>query len=158
FAQTLLAYSGIGDFSKGGTERWDGALSSMNVRFRNSAFHLLAFCCFHSLPSIAQDLKANQTAAIDNGAPAGGGSYSSPRLRADISNSAVTPLPGSAHPLARAEFDAGRMPGSARLNGISLYFNRSAAQQADLEALLKAQQDPHSPQFHQWFTPDQFAA
>ena len=50
------------------------------------------------------------------------------------------------------------MPAITRLNGISLYFNRSAAQQADLKALLKAQQDPASPQYHQWLTPDQFAA
>jgi hypothetical protein len=41
---------------------------------------------------------------------------------------------------------------------MSLVFNRSAAQQADLEALIAAQQNPSSPQYHQWLTPDQFAA
>src|SRR5260370_17575145 len=50
------------------------------------------------------------------------------------------------------------MPGNTRLNGMSIYFNRSAAQQADLEALIAAQQDPSSPQYHQWLTPDQFAS
>ena len=41
---------------------------------------------------------------------------------------------------------------------MSIVFNRSAAQQADLEALLAAQQDPASPLYHQWLSPDQFAA
>jgi subtilase family serine protease len=50
------------------------------------------------------------------------------------------------------------MPGDTRLNGMSIVFNRSAAQEADLEALLAAQQDPNSALYHQWLSPDQFAA
>src|SRR4051794_39380789 len=80
------------------------------------------------------------------------------RIQSEITSSQQTRLQGSLHPLARAESDAGRMPVTARLNGVSLYFNRSAAQQRDLEALLAAQQDPASPHYHQWLTPDQFAA
>src|SRR5437763_5235635 len=80
------------------------------------------------------------------------------RIHSEITSSQQATLQGSLHPFARPENDAGRMPGGSRLNGISLYFNRSAAQQADLEALLKAQQDPASPQYHRWLTPDQFAA
>jgi subtilase family serine protease len=41
---------------------------------------------------------------------------------------------------------------------MTLVFNRSAAQQADLDALLAAQQNPASPQFHQWLTPAEFGA
>jgi subtilase family serine protease len=81
-----------------------------------------------------------------------------PRIKAGITNSNQSTLNGSLHPLALPQNDAGRMPGNTRLNGISLYFNRSAAQQADLEALIAAQQDPSSAQYHQWLTPDQFAA
>jgi hypothetical protein len=81
-----------------------------------------------------------------------------PRITADITRSEMAPLQGSQHPLALPQNDAGRMAADTRLNGISLYFNRSRAQQADLEALLAAQQDPSSPQYHQWLTPDQFAA
>jgi uncharacterized protein (TIGR03437 family) len=33
----------------------------------------------------------------------------------------------------------------------------SAAQQADLSQLLQAQQDPTSPSYHQWLTPEQYA-
>lgn len=81
-----------------------------------------------------------------------------PRVTSEITNSQMTQLPGSLDPMAQAQNEVGRMPGNTRLTGISLQFSRSAAQQADLEALLKAQQDPSSPQYHQWLTPDQFAA
>jgi len=40
---------------------------------------------------------------------------------------------------------------------MSIVLGRSAAQQADLEALIASQQDPSSPLYHQWLTPDQFA-
>ena len=80
-----------------------------------------------------------------------------PRITAEVTNSEQSTLKGSLHPFAQAQNDAGRMPADTRLNGISIYFNRSAAQQADLEALLAAQQNPSSPQYHQWLTPDQFA-
>src|SRR5205814_10440731 len=80
------------------------------------------------------------------------------RIQSEITSSDQSTLKGSLHPLAQAQNDSGRMPGASRLNGISLYFNRSAAQKADLEALLAAQQDPSSPQYHRWLTPDQFAA
>src|SRR5947209_6759953 len=63
-----------------------------------------------------------------------------PRIQAEVTNSHST-LRGSLHPFAQPQNDAGRMPGNSRLNGISIYFNRSAAQQADLQALLAAQQD-----------------
>ena len=91
-------------------------------------------------------------------ATAFGAQAPTPRIQSEISSSAMTTLKGSLRPFAQARFDAGRMPSDARLNGMSIFFNRSAAQQADLEALLAAQQDPASPLFHQWLTPDQYAA
>ncbi len=81
-----------------------------------------------------------------------------PRLRAEISSSALSPLKGSLHPLARTQFDTGRMAADTRLQGMSIMFNRSEAQRADLEGLIAAQQNPTSPLYHQWLTPDQFAA
>ena len=81
-----------------------------------------------------------------------------PRIQAEISSAAVSTLRGSLHPLAQDRFDSGRMPSGARLNGMSIVFSRSAAQQADLEALIAAQQDPASPLYHQWLSPEQFAA
>jgi subtilase family serine protease len=80
------------------------------------------------------------------------------RITAEITNSQPSMIQGSLHPLAQPQNDAGRMPASTRINGISLYFNRTAAQQADLDTLLAAQQNPSSPNYHQWLTPEQFAA
>lgn len=80
------------------------------------------------------------------------------RIAAEIGGAQSALIPGSQHPLANPQFDAGRMPGSAQLSGVTLVFNRSAAQEADLNALLAAQQDPSSPQYHHWLTSDQFAA
>src|SRR5580700_7675451 len=81
-----------------------------------------------------------------------------PRIRSEVSNSAVSQLKATQQPLGAAELDAGRMPADTKLNGISIVFSRSAAQEADLQALLAAQQDPSSPQYHQWLSPEQFGA
>ncbi|HEY2470716.1 MAG TPA: protease pro-enzyme activation domain-containing protein [Terracidiphilus sp.] len=81
-----------------------------------------------------------------------------PRIRSEITNAEVTQLKPTQQALVPAEFDAGRMPSNTRLNGMSIAFNRTAAQQAGLEALLAAQQNPSSPFYHQWLNPDQFAA
>ncbi len=66
-------------------------------------------------------------------------------------------LRGSLHPLAQSRYDAGRVDSRMRLSGMSIAFARSAAQQADLTALIAAQQNPSSPQYRKWLTPDQFA-
>src|SRR5580700_436559 len=66
-------------------------------------------------------------------------------------------IAGHMHPLARAEFDQGAVPGDFRLLGMTLTMRRSAAQQSELEQLLAAQQDPASPGYRKWLTPEQFA-
>lgn len=80
------------------------------------------------------------------------------RIGSEINSSDMTVIRGTQLPQANPQFDAGRMPAGTRLSGVSIYFKRSAAQQSDLLALLAAQQDPASPLYHQWLTPDQFAA
>jgi trimeric autotransporter adhesin len=65
-------------------------------------------------------------------------------------------LGGNTHPMARAEFDRGDAPADLPMQQMLLVLTRSAAQQADLDALLAAQQDSSSPQYHQWLTPEQF--
>jgi subtilase family serine protease len=81
-----------------------------------------------------------------------------PRIQAEVSTSEMSVLKGSLNPLAQPQFDAGRVPANTQLTGITIVFMRSEAQQADLESLLAAQQNPTSPLFHQWLTPDQFGA
>jgi subtilase family serine protease len=79
------------------------------------------------------------------------------RISAEINDGQQTVLPGSKHPLALAQLDAGRVPADTKLAGVTIFFNRSPQQEADLKALIQAQQTPGSPQYHQWLTPDQFA-
>ncbi len=54
--------------------------------------------------------------------------------------------------------DAGALAADTEIKGVTIVFSRSAAQEADLQTLLTAQQDPTSPQYHQWLTPDSFGA
>src|ERR1700722_4077522 len=68
----------------------------------------------------------------------------------------VSPLQGTVHPLAQAEYDQGPVASSMQLQGMTLNFNRSTAQQASLAALLTAQQTPSSSSYHQWLTAAQF--
>ena len=39
---------------------------------------------------------------------------------------------------------------------MTIHFKRSATQEASLQALLAAQQDPSSTSYHKWLTPAQF--
>lgn len=80
------------------------------------------------------------------------------RIATEIDNSERTVIQGTHPPRARLENDAGRVPAGTKLQGISMVFSRSATQEADLQALIAAQQNPNSPLYHQWLTPEEFAA
>lgn len=80
------------------------------------------------------------------------------RLTAEIDDTERTTIQGT-HPLkARPEFDAGRMDPAAKLQGVTIVFARTATQEADLQALITAQQDPGSLSYHKWLTPEEFGA
>ena len=78
------------------------------------------------------------------------------RVTQAIESSSMLPIVGSVHPQTKAALDAGLADNSKILQGISINFKRSDAQEASLQALLQAQQDPGSPSYHQWLTPAQF--
>jgi Pro-kumamolisin, activation domain/Bacterial Ig-like domain (group 3) len=65
-------------------------------------------------------------------------------------------LRGNVHPLARPEFSRGPAADSLAMDRVLLLLRRSEAQEADLEALLDAQQDKSSPLYHAWLTPEEF--
>ena len=77
------------------------------------------------------------------------------RIMRPIDSAEVVVVRGTAHPLARPEFDQGRVDSELAING-ALVFRLSPAQQADLESLLRDQQNPSSPRYHQWLTPEQY--
>jgi uncharacterized protein (TIGR03437 family) len=66
-------------------------------------------------------------------------------------------LGGHLHPLARAESDQGRVVPSLPMSYVTLTFGPTPSQQADLDQLLAAQQNPASPDYHRWLTPEQYA-
>ncbi len=70
----------------------------------------------------------------------------------------VATLEGNVHPLARPEFDLGAVAGETRLERLVLVLKPSAEQQTALDALVEAQHDPHSPEFHRWLTPGEYGA
>ena len=80
------------------------------------------------------------------------------RIAGPIDEGQVVTLLGNVHPLARGEFDLGAVADEAELGRMVLELEPSAGQQAELDALLEAQQDPGSPLFHQWLTPAEFGA
>jgi subtilase family serine protease len=80
------------------------------------------------------------------------------RIRAAISDSDVRQIQGNVHPLARPEFDRGKIADSTLLPRITIYFKPSSSQQAALSQLLSGQQDRSSPNYHRWITPQEFGA
>jgi len=67
-------------------------------------------------------------------------------------------LAGNVHPMARAEFDQGVVDPETRLDRMLLLLEPPPAKQVALDALVTAQQDPSSPLYHHWITPDEFGA
>src|SRR6266536_2902704 len=90
---------------------------------------------------------------------ASAGTQTSSQSRIGVIDSAnVAPVRGTAHPVAESRFDQGRTDSTRVLSGVSLSFRLSPAQQADLDRLLREQQDPSSTNYHKWLTPDEYAA
>jgi subtilase family serine protease len=78
------------------------------------------------------------------------------RITQPIENASMTPIAGSLHPLAKTESDQGLADNTKVLGGLTINFQRTAQQEASLQALLQAQQEPGSPSYHKWLTPAQF--
>ena len=72
--------------------------------------------------------------------------------------SGMVTLPGSVHPFVRRSSDMGRLDASRHLTGMSLLLEPSAAQKAERTQLLRALQDPTSPSYHHWLSPEEYAA
>jgi uncharacterized protein (TIGR03437 family) len=79
------------------------------------------------------------------------------RIAARIDNDQSVVLVGRVHRQATAKNDAGPVENSFPLSAMTLTLKPSAAQLADLNQLLLAQQDSASPNYRQWLTPEQYA-
>jgi subtilase family serine protease len=80
------------------------------------------------------------------------------RITGSVDSGNRTTLVGSVSPRMIAATDLGPAPASHVLPLMSLNFNMTFAQQAALTQLLADQQNPGSPRYHQWLTPEQFGA
>lgn len=69
----------------------------------------------------------------------------------------MVPLTGNVPRQALPQFDQGRVAASFPLTSMRMYLKPSNIQQAALQQLLADQQNPASPDFHQWLTPEQYA-
>jgi subtilase family serine protease len=81
-----------------------------------------------------------------------------PRITGEISNASRSTIAGSHPPATRSMHDSGQVPSDTQLQGMSVVLSRTPSQEAALQSLIAAQQDPSSTQYHQWLTPDQYAA
>jgi hypothetical protein len=80
------------------------------------------------------------------------------RVVSPVDNAVRVTLAGNIHPLARAQYDRGAVPGSQPITRILLLLQRGDTQEAALQTYLEQQQDKSSPNYHQWLTPAEFGA
>ena len=66
-------------------------------------------------------------------------------------------IPNQVHPKAQPQFDRGAVDAAFPMSDLSLVLAPSGEQQADLESFLQTVQDPASPDYQKWLTPQQFA-
>ena len=78
------------------------------------------------------------------------------RIQSAIDSGKMVRLADNVHPLARAEYDRGPVEPERAIGPMSMVLKRSAGQQAALNKLLQEQQDPASPNYHHWLTPQEF--
>src|ERR1700720_2629951 len=63
---------------------------------------------------------------------------------------------GNVHPLARAEFDRGSADLTLPMENMILLLSPRASAKTELDTLLADLQNPTSPNFHQFLTPQEF--
>ncbi len=80
------------------------------------------------------------------------------RIAEDINPNALSALRGSVSPRVASAANLGPLDPATPMNGVTLYFQPSPAQKAELDALVQAQQTPGSPLDHAWITPAEYAA
>jgi subtilase family serine protease len=80
------------------------------------------------------------------------------RINGPIDSSQMIRLPGHADPRALPQYDQGSIEPSFKFGYVTMLFTPSAAQTKALDEFLVEQQDPASPNYHKWLTPEQFRA
>ena len=79
-----------------------------------------------------------------------------PRITESVDSRRTVLLPGTTHARIRQAQDRGRVAADLVMDRAILTLNSSPEQEAELGALLAAQQESSSPHYHQWLTPKEF--
>src|ERR1700693_1994385 len=79
------------------------------------------------------------------------------RIKGAVVSGQFVRLPAGVPRNAQAQFDQGPVDPSLKLSSITLLTVPSASQQKAISRLLAQQQDPNSPLYHKWLTPEQYA-
>jgi subtilase family serine protease len=79
------------------------------------------------------------------------------RIAGAIDSGKMVVLTSQVQHRAKPQYDLGRVDGSFQLNNVKLGIVASPSQVKALKQLLEEQQDPKSPNFHKWLTPQQYA-
>lgn len=113
------------------------------VRMKNRGVAFLVPLLFLLLSPVAwPESRAVSARAVDRTAP--------------VDEARRVTLRGSRHPLVRPEDARGALPADQLLERMVLVLRPDPVQQAALQELLRAQQDPASPDYHRWLTPEEF--
>src|SRR5215467_10939910 len=78
------------------------------------------------------------------------------RIVESVRSDKLTTLGGNVHPMARAANDRGALPLTQPVTRMAVLLRRGDAEVIALQQLLTEQQDPKSPNYHAWLTPQQF--
>jgi hypothetical protein len=79
------------------------------------------------------------------------------RITGTINSSQMVALPGHTNRRALPQYDRGPVEASFQLNQVTLLTLPTPSQRKALNLLLAEQQDPKSPSYHKWLTPEQYA-
>src|SRR4051794_14020513 len=75
------------------------------------------------------------------------------RITSPLNARQLTRLPRTTHSWIKGARDRGRVATDLPMENVILTLTGGPEQQTELEALLADQQNPSSPRFHQWLTP-----
>jgi hypothetical protein len=76
------------------------------------------------------------------------------RITGAVDETVRTPLAGNVHPLARAEFDQGKVSENLPLEHMIMLLQRNPEQEKALETRIEQMHNRQSPLFHQWLSAD----
>ncbi len=102
-------------------------------------------------------MRIRTLALISVAAMAGSGLAQQTRITQKVDNAQRVTLTGQVHPKALAEYDQGRVSPSLAVSYVTVELAKSPSQQTDLDQLLQDQQNPASPNYQHWLTPEEYA-